>query len=174
MPRDPAVSAAQQDHADGGPRGSSWASSRDVPRASGSGRFVVHLRSLSGLSLVRRQVRSFMSPGCGAVTAAACEDFVERAVLVIDELTSNALRHGTPPSALEVTDEPGRWLVVVSDAAPGQQPIPAVGRPAEHGGHGLHVIADLTVEHGVQYGDDHKLVWASLPKPPGAPGMPAA
>lgn len=115
-----------------------------------------------------------MFPGCGAVTAAECEDFVERAVLVIDELTSNALRHGTQPSALQVTDEPGRWLVVVSDAAPGHRPTPAVGRPAEHGGHGLRVIADLTVEHGVQYEDDHKLVWASLPKPPGSSGVPAA
>nr|WP_281371892.1 ATP-binding protein [Modestobacter versicolor] len=97
--------------------------------------------------------------------APAVEDAIERAVLVIDELTSNALRHGSPPSSLHIGDDDGRWIVIVTDGAPGVAPTPARDRPAGQGGYGLYVIADLTAEHGVHYEPDRKLVWACLVKP---------
>lgn len=148
----------------------SWVQDAPVPPPpAGTDRLVLVLESLRGLSAVRRQVRAFLAAGCscetGTVGDDACDDAVERAVLVIDELTSNALRHGLPPSSLQVADEVHRWVVVVRDGAPGRQPVPAHDRPAGAGGYGLHVIADLTSAHGVQHLADHKLVWACLDKP---------
>ena len=102
----------------------------------------------------------------GQVDAGA-EDVVERAILVIDELTSNALRHAAPPSSLHVGDEDGHWIVIVTDAAPDRPPTPALGRPAGQGGYGLYVIADLTAAHGVHYETARKMVWACIAKPAG-------
>lgn len=145
----------------------SWARNSSIPEPVGSERLVLVLESLRGLSAVRRQVRAFLAAGCTTGSPEACEDAIERAVLVIDELTSNAVRHGLPPSSLQVCDDPHRWLVIVRDAAHHRRPTPAVDRPAGQGGYGLYVIADLTSAHGVHYEADHKLVWACLDKPAG-------
>ncbi|MFP5370657.1 MAG: ATP-binding protein [Actinomycetes bacterium] len=146
----------------------SWREDSPVPAAAET-RLSLQLSSLRGLSVVRRQVQQFLLSSLGiegdeAATPAA-EDAVERAVLVIDELTSNALRHGSAPSSLHIGDDEGRWIVIVSDGAPGQAPTPARERPAGQGGYGLYVIADLTAEHGVHYEPARKLVWACLVKP---------
>ncbi|SDH18047.1 ATP-binding protein [Klenkia brasiliensis] len=146
---------------------SSWAQDTPVPDPSPTDRLVLVLESLRSLGAVRRQVRGFLTAGLAPAAGDAGEDAVESAVLVIDELTSNALRHGRPPSRLLVTDEPDRWVVIVSDGAPDRPPTPAVERPEGAGGYGLHVVADLTAEHGVHYETDHKLVWACLRKPSG-------
>ena len=146
----------------------SWRDDRPVPAAADA-RLSLQLVSLRGLTAVRRQVRHFLMSSLGAgwddEAPPAAEDAVERAVLVIDELTSNALRHGSAPSSLHIGDDEGRWIVIVTDAAPGRAPTPARGRLAGEGGYGLYVIADLAVEHGVHYEPDRKLVWACLIKP---------
>ncbi|TYP90452.1 ATP-binding protein [Blastococcus xanthinilyticus] len=146
----------------------SWRSDSPLPRAAAT-RVSLRLESLRGLSAVRRQVQHFLLSsleiGRDEAVAPEVEDAVERAVLVIDELTSNALRHGAPPSSLHIGDDEGRWIVIVTDAAPGRVPTPARERPAGQGGYGLYVVADLTAEHGVHYEADRKLVWACLVKP---------
>ncbi len=146
----------------------SWRGDSPVPAAAEIP-LSLQLESLRGLSLVRRRVQHFLLSSLGATrdqdVPPAVEDAVERAVLVIDELTSNALRHGSAPASLHIGDDDGRWIVIVTDAAPGQVPTPARERPAGQGGYGLYVIADLTAEHGVHYEPDRKLVWASLVKP---------
>ncbi|MGY2080095.1 SpoIIE family protein phosphatase [Modestobacter sp. SYSU DS0657] len=145
----------------------SWRGDSPVPEAAES-RLSLQLGSLRGLSVVRRQVRQFLLASLGVGreedVLPDVEDAVERAVLVIDELTSNALRHGSPPSILHVGDDEGRWIVIVTDGAPDRPPTPARGRAAGQGGYGLYVIADLTAEHGVHYQPDRKLVWASILK----------
>lgn len=143
----------------------SWAQDTPVPQPTDDSQLVLKLESLRALSKVRRQVRAFLAAGLPADAGDGGEDAVERAILVIDELTSNALRHGTAPSRLSVCDEPQRWLVIVSDSAPDRSPTPAVDRPAGAGGYGLYVISDLSTARGVHYAPDHKLVWACLPKP---------
>ena len=146
----------------------SWHSESPVPTAATT-RLSLQLESLRGLSVVRRQVQHFLLSSLGIGrdddVPSVVEDAVARAVLVIDELTSNALRHGSPPSNLHIADDEGRWIFIVTDGAPGRAPTPASERPAGQGGYGLYVIADLTAEHGVHYEPDRKLVWACLVKP---------
>jgi signal transduction histidine kinase len=146
----------------------SWHRDSPVPAAATT-RLSLQLESLRALSSVRRQVQRFLlsslDVGAEDDPPPEVEDAVQRAVLVIDELTSNALRHGSSPSSLHIGDDEGRWIVIVTDAAPGQAPTPARERPAGEGGYGLYVIADLTAEHGVHYETDRKLVWACLLKP---------
>lgn len=146
----------------------SWHGDSPVPAAT-STRLSLQLGSLRSLSSVRRQVQQFLLSSLGIAreddVPVHIEDAVGQAVLVIDELTSNALRHGSPPSSLHIGDDDGRWIVIVTDGAPGRAPTPARERPAGQGGYGLYVIADLTSEHGVHYEPERKLVWACLTKP---------
>jgi two-component sensor histidine kinase len=131
------------------------------------------------LSAVRRQVRTFLSGTLEADNTPTSSgedeeaaDAVDRAILVIDELASNALRHGAAPASLHLCDEPDRWIVIVSDGAPHRSPTPAIGRPEGQGGYGLYVIADLTGAHGVHYEADLKRVWACIDKSHPDPSHP--
>jgi anti-sigma regulatory factor (Ser/Thr protein kinase) len=146
----------------------SWHGDSPVPAAAPT-RLSLRLESLRGLSVVRRQVQRFLLSslvvGLDEEAPPSVEDAVERAVLVVDELTSNALRHGSSPASLHIGDDDGRWIVIVTDGAPERAPTPARERPAGQGGYGLYVIADLTAAHGVHYEADRKLVWACLTKP---------
>jgi len=161
----PSLSAAQYAELS-----ASWQDDSPVPAAAAS-RLTLELASLRELSRVRRQVRAFLTASAESsaamsapALAVAVEDLIEKAILVIDELASNALRHGTPPSSLLVCDEPARWIIIVTDSAPELVPLPAVDRPAGQGGYGLYVIADLTAAHGVHYLVDRKLVWVCIEK----------
>ena len=146
----------------------SWHTDRPAPEAADT-RLALELGSLRGLSAVRRQVRDFLfsSLGIGRDEDASTtvEDAVDRAILVIDELASSAVRHGAPPASLHIGDEADRWIVTVTDSAPDRLPTLARERPAGGGGYGLHVIADLTATHGVHREADRKHVWACLNKP---------
>ncbi|GAB4081129.1 SpoIIE family protein phosphatase [Modestobacter muralis] len=139
-----------------------WRGGDPVPAPAEAG-LEVELTSLRGLSGVRRQVREFLTSSLGP---GSDEDVVDQAVLVIDELASNALRHGSRPAGLHLGDEGTRWVVRVTDSAPGRRPAPAGGRPAGQGGYGLYVVADLTSARGVHYGTDSKVVWAAFDKRP--------
>ena len=56
------------------------------------------------------------------------EHWSERLVLIADELTSNALRHGGPPVATALSRLSDRWMVAVSDSSSHVPPTPAEGR----------------------------------------------
>jgi hypothetical protein len=88
----------------------SWRQDTPIPEAAGD-LLTVRLASLCDLSGVRRQVRASLLASVtvkGARPTVKVEEVVERAILVIDELASNALRHGSPPSILSIGDEEGR------------------------------------------------------------------
>ncbi len=128
---------------------------------------VLELTSLRRLGAVRRDVRAFLTASLlsdGVVDEDVLDEVVERSILVIDELASNALRHGAPPACLDLRDAGDHGLVVATDSAPQALPAPAVGRPAGAGGYGLYVIADLSSAHGVEVDGDRKRVWARLAK----------
>ncbi|WP_409496560.1 ATP-binding protein [Amycolatopsis sp. cmx-11-12] len=86
---------------------------------------------------------------------------VDDAVLVADELISNAHRHGEAPRAcrLGVTHQ-GRYLrIEVDDSSPRQ---PRRRTPDGSGGRGLMLIDRLSSAWGIQNHADHKTVWVEL------------
>ena len=107
---------------------------------------------------LRRHVASDGPP------SAATADLRDRLVLALDEMASNALRHGGGRVRASVRTTPDAWLLEVSDHAWTRPPAPAVGRDPSEGGLGLYLIAELATGHGWYVQDGCKHVWALLPR----------
>jgi anti-sigma regulatory factor (Ser/Thr protein kinase) len=95
------------------------------------------------------------------------DEVVDDLLLVVSELVTNAVRHGTPPVRLEVLADDDVVRVAVEDGDPGLPQPRAVGDEAE-GGRGMLLIDLLTHEHGVREQPPGKTVWASVTRPGGA------
>jgi anti-sigma regulatory factor (Ser/Thr protein kinase) len=91
----------------------------------------------------------------------------ERLLLAVEELTSNALRHGEAPVRTDVTATDNGWLLAVTDQAGDRPPVQAVDRDPALGGLGLQLTAMLSSAHGWVTEDTCKHVWAFLPHQPG-------
>jgi anti-sigma regulatory factor (Ser/Thr protein kinase) len=75
-------------------------------------------------------------------------DLIEDYLLAVDEMTSNAVRHGRRPVGLRLWTAPGRLVCTISDAGPGwDDPFagygPAHGADLSHGGMGLWLARQL-------------------------------
>ncbi|MGY1672498.1 ATP-binding protein [Geodermatophilus sp. SYSU D00710] len=90
-------------------------------------------------------------------------DVRDRLLLVLDEMASNALRHGGGQVEAAVRRTGEDFLVAVSDGDTGTPPTPAVDRDPGQGGLGLYLIAELSAAHGWFVEGDAKTVWAVLP-----------
>jgi len=110
-------------------------------------------------SELRRHVtrRALRMDGDGA-------DLRDQLVLALDEMASNALRHGGGQVEACVGLTPDSYLVDVSDDAASAPPRPAIGRDPSEGGLGLYLIAELATDHGWYVRDGAKHVWALLPR----------
>jgi anti-sigma regulatory factor (Ser/Thr protein kinase) len=108
---------------------------------------VVHVGGL------RRLVRRLLGGHADVMT--------EDAVLVADELASNALRHGTSDRSCRLAlFDRGRLLrIEVSDTSPR---MPQFRTPDQHGGRGLILVDRLTASWGVRRHAGHKTVWAEV------------
>jgi anti-sigma regulatory factor (Ser/Thr protein kinase) len=91
-------------------------------------------------------------------------DLRDRLVLALDEMASNALRHGGGHVRASVGLTADSYLIEVSDAALDAPPTPAIGRDPSEGGLGLYLIAELATEHGWYVRNGAKYVWALLPR----------
>jgi hypothetical protein len=102
---------------------------------------------------VRAIVRRLLTGRSGLV--------VEDAVLVADELVSNAHRHGDTPRScrLALLERGGCLRIEVGDAAP---TLPRIRTPDSSGGRGLILVDRLSSRWGVQHHGSHKTVWAEL------------
>jgi anti-sigma regulatory factor (Ser/Thr protein kinase) len=102
---------------------------------------------------VRAGVRQLLSHYSGLT--------VDDAVLVTDELISNANRHGEEPRTcrLALKDDGRRLLIEVDDSSPHQ---PRIRSPHAGGGRGLVLVDRLATTWGVRNSADHKTVWAEL------------
>lgn len=117
------------------------------------------LTSLAELAKLRARLRTTLT-GSATVVHPEREHWSERLVLITDELTSNALRHGKPPVATALSRSASRWLISVSDASTHVPPAPAEGRDPRLGGFGLYLVADLSAAHGWAVQRRQKWVWA--------------
>ncbi|EME58797.1 ATP-binding protein [Amycolatopsis decaplanina] len=88
------------------------------------------------------------------------EEMITDVVMVVDELSSNALRHARAPYLVRLRHVGGRLRVEVEDGAPGSPARP--GPPTGTGGHGLTLVALSTTAWGQTARPEGKTVWAEL------------
>ncbi|SNS00829.1 Anti-sigma regulatory factor (Ser/Thr protein kinase) [Geodermatophilus pulveris] len=102
---------------------------------------------------LRRRVRAHLA------TVGSPPDVVEDYLLALDEMTSNATRHGARPVGLRLWTAPGRLVAVISDAGPGPtDPFagygPAHGADLSAGGMGLWLARQLCDHVAIRH-DQH-------------------
>ncbi|MGY2067787.1 ATP-binding protein [Blastococcus sp. SYSU DS0619] len=124
------------------------------------------LASLGELAGLRARLRISMT-GSATVLHPERDHWSERLVLIADELTSNALRHGGAPVAAVLGRADHSWMIAVRDAKPDVPPTPAKGRDPGLGGFGLYLVADLSAAHGWFTEPGAKTAWAVVDGRPG-------
>ncbi|WP_345641966.1 ATP-binding protein [Streptomyces tremellae] len=111
----------------------------------------------------------------------ADEDLVQRVLLIVSELVTNAVRHAavlSPEVGVELSVDAGWIRVSVEDDHP-YRPKPLARDQTQTGGRGLLLVQELSREAGGACDVEHtagggKVVWAALPltsrtAPPSAP-----
>ena len=88
---------------------------------------------------------------------------VDDAELLVSELVTNAVRHGTPPITVRVECEAERGLCVsVTDENP-EEPTPRVADAEDENGRGMRLVDVISDRWGVQQRDgDGKEIWFRL------------
>lgn len=90
-------------------------------------------------------------------------EMTETALLLVSELATNAIRHGTPPVRLSLRLDADRLRVEVTDSSPA---LPQLGHPEadETGGRGLQIVQQLAARWGSQVSRSRlgKTVWFEL------------
>ncbi|MFC4469354.1 SpoIIE family protein phosphatase [Streptomyces xiangluensis] len=84
------------------------------------------------------------------------------AELVVSELVTNAIRHGSAPVRLRLIHEDATLICEVSDGS-STAPHLRRARTFDEGGRGLLLVAQLTERWGSRHTDDGKTIWAELP-----------
>lgn len=102
---------------------------------------------------IRRLLRDLLSGHVGLIA--------DDAILVADELVSNALQHGEAPRAcrLIVVGNGSRLRIEVDDTSP---QAPRIRTPDHTGGRGLILVDRLASRWGFTHHYGHKTVWAEL------------
>jgi anti-sigma regulatory factor (Ser/Thr protein kinase) len=124
------------------------------------------LRDIAELPLVRAELRRHAAAHpLPHVAPDAAADLRDQLILALDEMASNALRHGgggQVRAAVRLTEN--AYLIEVSDQAATAPPAPAVDRDPSEGGLGLYLIAEMATAHGWYVRSGEKHVWALLPR----------
>lgn len=113
------------------------------------------------VSVVRRRVRTILADWNLA------PELAEDALLVVSELTTNAVVHALPPAVLRLSrvGAEGRnaLRVEVTDAGPAAHGRPAVEPCADEHGRGLGIVTALAAECGTHVHAGGITHWAELP-----------
>lgn len=90
-------------------------------------------------------------------------EMTETALLLVSELATNAIRHGTPPVRLSLRLDADRLRVEVTDSSP---QLPRLRRPGpdQASGRGLHIVQQLAARWGAHVTGSRlgKTVWFEL------------
>ncbi len=97
---------------------------------------------------------------------AACEQsglgrLCDTVALLVSEVATNALVHGSGDVQVRVTSVAATLRVEVSDGSP-TMPTPRQAGPYEEGGRGLALVASLATDWGVHRDGVGKVVWFEL------------
>ncbi|MFI0714595.1 SpoIIE family protein phosphatase [Streptomyces inhibens] len=101
------------------------------------------------------------------------DDLLFTTELIVSELVTNAIRHGTGPITLRLIRQ-DTLICEVSDAS-STSPRLRHARTTDEGGRGLFIVAQLTRRWGTRYTPTGKIIWTeqSMPSESGAEGLAA-
>jgi anti-sigma regulatory factor (Ser/Thr protein kinase) len=88
---------------------------------------------------------------------------VDDAVLVVSELTTNALEHGEHPVELAIDSQPTRIRIQVTNAGAAGAPEVRAAGDLDDGGRGLAITEALSLAWGWGVDADRTTVWADFP-----------
>jgi anti-sigma regulatory factor (Ser/Thr protein kinase) len=151
-----AASTQGEQHVTGQSAGSSWPSASPPPATLA---LAWDLHDVAELPRVREDLRRH-----AATHTSGLADLRDQLILALDEMASNALRHGGGTVRATVRLTPDAYVIEVSDEAAAAPPSPAVDRDPSEGGLGLYLIAEMATRHGWYVRGGHKHVWAMLPR----------
>ncbi|MEU3460524.1 ATP-binding protein [Streptomyces sp. NPDC006733] len=81
--------------------------------------------------------------------------------LLVSELVTNAVRHGSGAEVLRLMWDERRLRIAVDDAS-AELPVMRAARPDRPGGHGMNLVRRLAGGWGAAPRDGGKRVWADL------------
>ena len=90
-------------------------------------------------------------------------DVTDRMTVVANELATNALRHGRPPTVVRLLRQDDRLIIDVADHDRDAEPKVAADRPLGAGGLGLQLTKTFAADVGWYATEATKHVWASFP-----------
>lgn len=97
-------------------------------------------------------------------------DVIDDALVVVSEMTANAVTHARTPVVLSLIYDGHTLLITTADGAPAV-PTPRDAPETAEDGRGLALIAALATSHGVQLTPLGKVTWASIAlRPPASRG----
>ncbi len=117
-----------------------------------------------GLREVRAQGRLALE-NLGGLSA----EVIDSVVLVLSELTSNAVRHGRPQCSVRLRRFGDRAVIEVADGG-GRLPRRRQAVPEDEAGRGLDLVSRIAARHGVRMIVEGKVVWAEIDLAPGPDG----
>jgi serine/threonine-protein kinase RsbW len=124
------------------------------------------VKTVRELSELRAQILAEIDPaGGGPGTVPELDSVAHHMVLVASELATNALRHGIPPTIVQLMRDGSTYLLDVADHDLGTIPYVAGSRPPGMGGFGLQISRRLAVDVGWYATATTKHVWARFPVP---------
>ncbi|WP_199721592.1 ATP-binding protein [Cellulomonas rhizosphaerae] len=118
--------------------------------------------SLGELSALRHALQDQINTRDHAATDRDLGQVAQDLVLVASELATNAIRHGRPPTIVQLLQDGPRFLLTVADRDLGSEPRIAGDRPPGEGGFGLQIARRLSREVGWYRTDAVKVIWAEI------------
>lgn len=116
--------------------------------------------SLAEIKHVRHELLGWIARPGVTDPAGALGSVADNMLLVASELASNALRHGRPPTVVQLLRHGDRLILDVADHDPFTAPVIAGERPAGEGGFGLVIARRLAQQVGWYTNPPTKHVWA--------------
>ncbi|UZN03263.1 ATP-binding protein [Cellulomonas sp. S1-8] len=114
------------------------------------------------LSGLRQELREEINTRDSARSDRLLDGVAHDLVLVASEIATNAIRHGRPPTIVELLQDDDRFLLTVADHDLGSEPRIVGDRPPGEGGFGLQIARRLSRDVGWYRTDTVKVIWAEI------------
>lgn len=114
------------------------------------------------LNGLRQGLAAEINTRAGAPADRLLGEVADDLVLVASELATNGIRHGRPPTIVELFQDGADFLLTVADHDVSSEPRIVGDRPPGEGGFGLQIARRLARDVGWYRTDTVKVIWAEI------------